>query len=84
MKVLHVYPESNHLIQRHVMMLTEGLRQSAEVYTASKGSAARQIIIDREPDIIHVHGCEQLFLLRTSHHCLRRQWREERREIFER
>lgn len=65
MKVLHVYPESNHLIQRHVMMLTEGLRQSAEVYTASKGSAARQIITDREPDIIHVHGCEQLFLLRT-------------------
>lgn len=67
MKVLHVYPESNHLIQRHVMMLTEGLRQSAEVYTASKSSAIRQIITDRDPDIIHVHGCEQLFQLRTLH-----------------
>jgi len=64
MKVLHVYPESNQLIQRHVMMLVEGMRQSAEVYTACKGTVARQMMEEREPDIVHVHGCDQLFLLR--------------------
>ena len=65
MKVLHVFPESNQLIQRHVMMLTEGMRQSASVWTSGKGTDARQMMEEREPDIVHVHGCDQLFLLRT-------------------
>lgn len=65
MKVLHVYPESEQFIQRHVMMLVEGLRQSAEVYTAGNSTSARQQLKQREPDIVHVHGCNQFFLLRT-------------------
>ena len=65
MKVLHVYPESDQLIKRHVMMLSDGLRQSADVYTAGNSSAARQQIKERQPDIVHVHGCSQFFLIRT-------------------
>ena len=65
MKVLHVYPESDQLIQRHVMMLADGMRQSAEVYTAGNSTSARQQLKLRDPDIIHVHGCNQFFLLRT-------------------
>ena len=65
MKVLHVYPESDQLIKRHVMMLSDALRQSADVYTAGNSSAARQQIKERQPDIVHVHGCSQFFLIRT-------------------
>ena len=65
MKVLHVYPESNQLIQQHVMMLADGMRQSAEVFTACKANVAKKLMEEREPDIVHVHGCDQLFLLRT-------------------
>lgn len=65
MKVLHVYPESDQLIQRHVTMLTDGLRQSCQVYTACNPVSARQQLKQLDPDIVHVHGCNQFFLLRT-------------------
>lgn len=67
MKVLHVYPESDELIQRHVMMLTNGLRQSCTVFTAGNHASARQQLKDIQPDIVHVHGCSQFFLLHTLH-----------------
>ena len=65
MKVLHIYPESDQLVKRHVMMLVDGMRQSTYVYTAGSSNAARQQIKEREPDIIHVHGCNLYFLTRS-------------------
>ena len=69
MKILLVYPESNQLIQQHVMMLTQGLRQSTDISAVSTAAAFRQLMKQQEeenqPDIIHVHGCSQFFLLRA-------------------
>ena len=31
MKVLHIYPKSDELIRRHVVLLAEGMRQSADI-----------------------------------------------------
>ena len=57
MKVLHIYPKSNDLIWQHVMLLAEGMQQSADILTADSGANIRQQIIENEPDILHCHGC---------------------------
>ncbi len=57
MKVLHIYPKSDDLIRQHVMLLAEGMQQSAEIHTADSGTHIRQQIIEYHPDILHCHGC---------------------------
>ena len=52
MKVLHIYPKSNDLIRQHVMLLAEGMQQSADILTADSGTNIRQQIIEEEPDIL--------------------------------
>lgn len=66
MKVLHVFPKSDSLIERHVSILTEGMRQSAEVRTADSASAFRRLFREMEPDIVHCHGCWLYFLARAA------------------
>ena len=46
MKVLHVYPKSDSLIERHVTLLAEGMRQSAEVKVADNAVAFRKLFRD--------------------------------------
>lgn len=60
MNVLHIYPRSNELIQRHVQLLVEGLRQSANVQVADNKKSLYQQARDFEADIIHVHGVNQM------------------------
>lgn len=60
MNVLHIYPRSNELIQRHVQLLVEGLRQSANVLVADNKKSLYQQAHDFEADIIHVHGVNQM------------------------
>ena len=57
MKVLHIYPKTNNLIRQHVMLLADGMRQSADMFTADSGMNLRQQIIAQKPDILHCHGC---------------------------
>ena len=57
MKVLHIYPKNNDLIRQHVMLLADGMRQSANILTADSGMNLRQQITEQEPDIVHCHGC---------------------------
>ena len=66
MKVLHLYPKNDSLIERHVAYLTEGMRQSADVKKADNVGLFRQILKDMEPDIVHVHGCWQYGIARAS------------------
>lgn len=71
MKVLHIYPKSNDLIRQHVMLLTEGMQQSADILTADSGTNIRQQIIEKNPDILHCHGCWNQTLaraIRTARH----------------
>lgn len=71
MKVLHVYPKSDSLIERHVTLLAEGMRQSAEVKVADNAVAFRKLFREMEPDIVHCHGCWQFFLARASSYAIR-------------
>lgn len=65
MKVLFVYQKSESLIQRHVSMLTDGLRLSATIDTAESVSAIRKAVKDQQPDIIHCHGCPSISAVRA-------------------
>lgn len=66
MKVLHIYPGSDSMVTRHVTMLTEGMRHSAEVWTADNSSSARQQLKEMQPDIVHCHGCWQYFVAKAA------------------
>lgn len=71
MKVLHVYPKSDTLIERHVTLLAEGMRQSAEVKVADNAVAFRKLFREMNPDIVHCHGCWQFFLARATSYAIR-------------
>ena len=72
MKVLYLYPKSDPLISQHVSLLTDGLRQSAEVRTADSVSALRKAIQEQMPDIIHCHGCTSVTASRAIFSALNR------------
>ena len=57
MKVLHIYPKNNRLIHQHVMMLVDGMQQSADISATDSSTNLRQHITDQKPDILHCHGC---------------------------
>ena len=71
MKVLHVYPKSDTLIERHVTLLAEGMRQSAEVKVADNAVAFRKLFREMNPDIVHCHGGWQFFLARATSYAIR-------------
>ena len=60
MNILHIYPKNNELIQRHVQLLVEGLRQSATVVVADNSKSFYQQARDAQADIIHIHGANQM------------------------
>ena len=60
MNVLYICPRDNELIQRHVQLLVEGLRQSANVAIADNTKSFYQQARDLQADIIHIHGANQL------------------------
>ena len=60
MNVLHIYPKNNELIQRHVSLLVEGLKQSADVMVADNNKSFYKQARDFEADIIHIHGVNQM------------------------
>ena len=65
MKVLFVYPKSESLINRHVSMLTDGLRQSVAIDIADNANAVRKAVKENRPDIIHCHGCPSVSAIRA-------------------
>ena len=75
MKVLHVFPKSDSLIERHVSLLVEGMKQSAEVRMADNANSFRKQFREMEPDIVHCHGCWQYFLARAVSHAIRHEAR---------
>lgn len=75
MKVLHVYPKSDSLIERHVTLLAEGMRQSAEVKVADNAVTFKKLFREMEPDIVHCHGCWQFFLARAVSYAIRHEAR---------
>jgi hypothetical protein len=75
MKVLHVYPKSDSLIERHVTLLAEGMRQSADVKVADSAAAFRKLFREMAPDIVHCHGCWQFFLARAASYAIRHEAR---------
>ncbi len=72
MKVLFLYPKSDELIQHHVSMLAEGLRQSADIRVANSVSAFKKALKEQEPDIIHCHGCSDFQSARAAQHGVRK------------
>lgn len=72
MKVLYLYPKSDQLISQHVSMLTERLRQSAEIRTADSVSALRKALQEQMPDIIHCHGLHSVTAARVVFSALNR------------
>jgi hypothetical protein len=66
MKILHIYPKTDYLIRQHVMLLAEGMQQSATILTADSGKNIKQLIIEQEPDIVHCHGCWNPKLTRAT------------------
>jgi len=59
-------------------MLAEGMRHSVDVYIAGNNNTFRQTVKEQQPDIIHVHGCNQLFLARA----IRFSWKEGFRTVI--
>lgn len=59
MKILHIYPKSDDMIMRHVNLLTEGMRLSADVQVATSLSEFKIHFQQQNPDIVHCHGCWQ-------------------------
>lgn len=47
------------MIAKHVTILAEGLRQSAEVQVSDSPSEFKNICQQTHPDIVHCHGCWQ-------------------------
>ena len=72
MKVLHIYPKADELIRRHVVLLAEGMRQSADVRLADSSAAFRSILQEQQPDIVHCHGCMQYAAARAAQMARRR------------
>lgn len=66
MKVLYIYPKGNALIQKHVEMLAEGLRQSADIFITDSYSSFKQNLKDYKPDIVHCHGCWNYDVIRAG------------------
>lgn len=66
MKVLYIYPKGNALIQKHVEMLAEGLRQSADICITDSYSSFKQNLKDPKPDIVHCHGCWNYDVIRAG------------------
>lgn len=66
MKVLYIYPKGNALIQKHVEMLAEGLRQSADICITDSYSSFKQNLKDYKPDIVHCHGCWNYDVIRAA------------------
>ena len=71
MKVLHIYSGSDSMITRHVTMLADGMRHSVDVRTADSHVAARQLLREFEPDIVHCHGCWHYFVARAAASAIR-------------
>ena len=65
MNVLHIYPKNNELIQRHVQLLIEGLKQSANVQVAQNNKSFYKQACDMHADILHVHGVNQMVQLKA-------------------
>ena len=59
MKILHLYPKSDDMIAKHVSILAEGLRNSAEIQVAESLSDFKERFRQMQPDIVHGHGCWQ-------------------------
>jgi len=72
MKVLYLYPKSDVLISQHVSMLTDGLRQSAEIRTADSVSTLKKAVQEQKPDIIHSHGLPSVTAARAVFSALNR------------
>lgn len=72
MKVLHIYPPSDELIRRHVALLVEGMRPSADIRFADNYTTFRALLEEQEPDIVHCHGCWQYTLARAAKTARRR------------
>lgn len=66
MKVLHIYPKSDDLILRHVTLLAEGMRHSAEIHVTDSAKAFRQFLHEVHPDIVHCHGCWHYPIVRSA------------------
>ena len=66
MKVLHFYPKSDPMLTRHVSMLVEGMRNSAEVQAANSLSDFKTRLQQMHPDIVHCHGCWQYATSKAS------------------
>ena len=60
MNVLHIYPRNSELIQQHVSLLVEGLKQSVNVTVADNSKSFYKQARDFEADIIHIHGANQM------------------------
>ena len=60
MNVLHIYPKNSELIHRHVSLLIEGLKQSANVVVADNSKSFYKQARDFQADIIHIHGANTL------------------------
>ena len=60
MNVLHIYPKNNEQIHRHVSLLVEGLRQSANVQVADNSKSFYTQALDMQADTIHVHGVNSM------------------------
>ena len=65
MNVLHIYPKNNELIHRHVSLLIEGLRQSANVQVADNSKSFYKQACDMQADILHIHGANQMLQLKA-------------------
>ena len=63
MKILHVCQPTDALVKRHVSMLSDGIPQSA---MADSLTAFRRLLQETHPDIVHIHGCWQGFLIRAA------------------
>ncbi|WP_028904354.1 MULTISPECIES: glycosyltransferase [unclassified Prevotella] len=59
MNILHIYPKNSELIQRHVQLLAEGLKQSANIMVADNNKSFYQQARDIQADLIHIHGINQ-------------------------
>ena len=72
MRVLYLYPKSDSLISQHISLLTNGLRQSAEIRIADSVSALKKAVQEKMPDIIHCHGLPTITAARAVFSALNR------------
>jgi hypothetical protein len=66
MKILHFYPKSDPMLTRHVSILVDGMRHSAEVQAADSLSDFKAQLQEMRPDIVHCHGCWQYAISKAS------------------